>query len=266
MSDVRCMTYAELATTLGIGDDSARNLVRRRRWHRSPGNDGLARIAVPLEYLERADRSPRAPTGAPLDPTGDGGAILPTAEPATAILARHIARLEKEIEDLKQERDRAFDKASDRDSIAAQLRALKIALYELRDDRERWRCLAERLTPPSPASRRWWWPWRRTGRSLSAAANESVSSRGAAIRAGLLPDNSHRRATHEDQDSEASHPEQAGLALDEKAPDVSIVGLEQALERLAHEAEQRRNGHYERHRPEPASCGVQGGGSSALMV
>ena len=33
---------------------------------------------------------------------------------------RHISRLETEIETLKQERDRAHDKASDRDAIAAE--------------------------------------------------------------------------------------------------------------------------------------------------
>ena len=169
-------------------------LVRRRRWHRSPGNDGLARIAVPLEYLERADRPPRPPVRAPLGPIRDVAADPPTAEPATAILARHIARLEKEIEELKRERDRAFEKASDRDSIAAQLRALRIALCELRDDRERWRCLAERLTPLPSASRRWWWPWSRAAASLPSVADESASAKGAAIRAGLLPDNSAPRA------------------------------------------------------------------------
>ena len=160
----------------------------------------------------------------PLDPTGDGGADPPTAEPATAILARHIARLEKEIEELKQERDRAFDKASDRDSIAAQLRALRIALYELRDDRERWRCLAERLSALSTASRRWWWPWSRTGSALPAVADELASSRGAAIRAGLLPDNRHRRLTDEGDNSWASLPDQAGSPLDENAPDISTSG------------------------------------------
>jgi hypothetical protein len=248
------MTYAELAATLNIGGDSARNLVRRRRWHRSPGNDGLARIAVPLDYLERADRSPRAPTGAPNDPTGDAAADPPTAEPANAILARHIERLEKEIEELKQERNRAAARASDRDAIAVQLRALRNALCELRDDRERWRCLAERLSALSLASRRWWWPWRRAGTSLPAVANESVSSRSAAIRAGLLPDISHRRPTDKDEDSEASLPDQAGFSLDEDAPDISTARLEQALERLAHEAEQRRNGRYEPHGPAPASA------------
>ena len=61
MSDVQSMTYAELAAALGIGADSARNLLRRRRWHRIAGNDGMARIAVPVDYLDRALHDPAVP-------------------------------------------------------------------------------------------------------------------------------------------------------------------------------------------------------------
>ena len=70
MSDVQSMTYAELAAALGIGADSARNLVRRRRWHRTAGNDGMARIAVPVDYLDRASHAPGSP---PADAPADGG-------------------------------------------------------------------------------------------------------------------------------------------------------------------------------------------------
>ena len=75
MSDVRSMTYAELAAALGIGADSARNLVRRRRWHRTAGNDGMARIAVPVDYLDRASHDPGSspatlpPMGGPIPPS-----------------------------------------------------------------------------------------------------------------------------------------------------------------------------------------------------
>ena len=51
MSDTKLLSYAEIAALLGIGGNSARALVRRKRWHRKPGNDGLARIEVPVEYL-----------------------------------------------------------------------------------------------------------------------------------------------------------------------------------------------------------------------
>ena len=70
--DIQWMTYAELAETLGIGADSARNLVRRKRWARQTGNDGLARIGVPVEHLEEhhkcADGAYDAPTSPPTSP------------------------------------------------------------------------------------------------------------------------------------------------------------------------------------------------------
>jgi hypothetical protein len=43
--DVEWLTCDELADRLGIGRESARTLVKRKRWARKPGNDGRARIA-----------------------------------------------------------------------------------------------------------------------------------------------------------------------------------------------------------------------------
>lgn len=45
------MTYDELATALGITPDSARRLVARKKWSRSPGNDGKARVHVPPDVI-----------------------------------------------------------------------------------------------------------------------------------------------------------------------------------------------------------------------
>lgn len=58
------LTYLELSTALGITVGSAKNLVRRKRWMRSNGNDGAARIAVPDDYLTA---HPRAGTDARTD-------------------------------------------------------------------------------------------------------------------------------------------------------------------------------------------------------
>jgi hypothetical protein len=44
----RRMTYAELAAVRGISALSAERLVRRRRWPRQTGNDGVVRVLVPL--------------------------------------------------------------------------------------------------------------------------------------------------------------------------------------------------------------------------
>jgi hypothetical protein len=42
----RRMTYAELANVRGISAASAERLVRRRRWPRQTGNDGIVRVLV----------------------------------------------------------------------------------------------------------------------------------------------------------------------------------------------------------------------------
>ena len=244
MSDVQIMTYAELAAALGIGAASARNLVRRRRWHRTPGNDGMARIAVPVDYLDRASHDPGGP---PADAPADGGADPSIAELATSLLIRHISRLETEIETLKQERDRAHDTASDRDAIAAQLRALKAELYELRDDRGHWRHLAEGLALAQPAPRRWRWPWSRTADrrvAIAGLGNDRV------MRSGRDADRDaeHPRAgsgdslLDENASADAGGPaeDRLGSLVDGAAADISTSGLERALERLARETELRR--------------------------
>src|SRR3954452_15198868 len=54
------MTYDELAEALGRSGEAVRALVIRKRWRRTLGNDGRARITVPAEALE-ARRPPSAP-------------------------------------------------------------------------------------------------------------------------------------------------------------------------------------------------------------
>lgn len=55
MAEVQ-LTYQELAKRLNIKLDSARKLVRRKRWPRTTGNDGTTRILVSLDDLK--DTSP----------------------------------------------------------------------------------------------------------------------------------------------------------------------------------------------------------------
>src|SRR3954447_22402754 len=40
------LTYPELATRLGRSEDAVKSLVKRKRWRRSIGNDGLARVTL----------------------------------------------------------------------------------------------------------------------------------------------------------------------------------------------------------------------------
>jgi len=48
----RWLTYDELGHIRGIGRESAVKLAQRKRWPRRPGNDGTARVCVPLDWLK----------------------------------------------------------------------------------------------------------------------------------------------------------------------------------------------------------------------
>ena len=48
------MTYGALAKIRGITRPSAERLARRMKWSRLGGNDGFARVLVPLAFIEPA--------------------------------------------------------------------------------------------------------------------------------------------------------------------------------------------------------------------
>ena len=113
------VTYAELAARLGITEDSAKRLVRRRKWPRKAGNDGKMRIDVPVDRLVVTPDSPEdtPPVSPPVSPRvspGDSPEGRPGDDSAVT-----IARLEAEISGLKAlveaERARADATAADRD-------------------------------------------------------------------------------------------------------------------------------------------------------
>lgn len=125
MGDTKAMTYPELAETLGIGVESAKNLVRRKRWSRSTGNDGMARVIVPIEALMA--RKPASPHDAATSPPTDP----PMASVAIETLSRHIERLEAELTTVKAERDQA-------QVAAMQVDALKATIAAVEGERDRW--------------------------------------------------------------------------------------------------------------------------------
>jgi hypothetical protein len=56
------LTYAELAARLGRTEIAAKSLAKRKRWRRSTGNDGLARVTLDESELEPlADPDRRGP-------------------------------------------------------------------------------------------------------------------------------------------------------------------------------------------------------------
>src|SRR3712207_6195736 len=103
---VESLTYDELAQRLGIGRQSARQLAMRRRWPRKPGNDGLARVSVPLEALTRPEAGKPTRSATRTDtgkPTGtEAGSEARTDTPDQGSDARAlIAVLESRISELQ---------------------------------------------------------------------------------------------------------------------------------------------------------------------
>jgi cell division protein FtsB len=109
MSDQsRMMTYAEAAKILGIKVESVMRRARNRKWHKELGNDGLARVAVPLSAIPPDD-----PPALPADHPSD----IPKDDPA---LSARIASLETEVRML---RETMTDLKSDRDAWRVQAQA-----------------------------------------------------------------------------------------------------------------------------------------------
>jgi hypothetical protein len=106
--DGRWLTYDELGRIRSIGRESAVKLVQRKRWRRIPGNDGAARVCVPLDWLTPAmepsgDHSPHpSPEQSP-----DTVRLIDTLEGALAALRTRAEADAAEIERLRTAVDRA---------------------------------------------------------------------------------------------------------------------------------------------------------------
>jgi hypothetical protein len=102
----RRMTYAELAAVRGISATSAERLVRRRRWPRQAGNDGVVRVLVPLE--EARDRGKSAASGVPPDKEVDVRTSALTSPLISAPdIPRTVRTLESAIEALREQLTKA---------------------------------------------------------------------------------------------------------------------------------------------------------------
>jgi hypothetical protein len=130
--DDRRMTYVELGIARGISTKSAERLARRRKWHRVPGNDGMARVIVPAGEDRRApDRQPGRQGGRQeghqgSHPAPDIGEVVRDA------IREVITPLTAQIEAERARAERAEKRIIELDARIAELLA-----------------------------RRWWAPWRR---------------------------------------------------------------------------------------------------------
>ena len=163
------LTYPELAARLGRSEDAVKSLVKRKRWRRSIGNDGLARIT--LDDAELADmanpdrrgvgRPPSNSTWAKAteprsNPVHDLQAKLAVAEALAAERKETLDKQRQQLEALSRDLTSARELAAAVDPLRSTVEALRAALdaekhrlAEIRDDRDRWQAAA--------AARRPWW-------------------------------------------------------------------------------------------------------------
>jgi hypothetical protein len=181
------LTYAELAQARGITLPAAKRMTLRHRWAKQIGNDGLARIIVPLSALPAGERPgigpsaspsdsslagpshdtplkftpilgvPAEPTDSPSDRPADGAAVALAAALASAITAatadsvRAVQVLEAAVASLREQLAAANERNTE----------LQAALdLEITEHRRVVAALIEKLSPPAPV-RRSWWRWRR---------------------------------------------------------------------------------------------------------
>lgn len=111
-SDVRWMSYAELGQVRGISTASATRLAFRRKWRRQVGNDGTARVAVPIgEARRQHDR----PHDGMADVTGgaraDTARVVAALEGAVAALRERAAAADRQADQAEKGRGAAETRA-----------------------------------------------------------------------------------------------------------------------------------------------------------
>jgi hypothetical protein len=124
------MSYEQLADARHIQRGAARRLAQRHRWRRHTGNDGLARVLVPAEWLPLGDQTPR---DIPRDVTRDKPAVPDPVAPdvsgvVTALhgaidtLRGQLVRADARADELRAERDQARAEATEARQAADTLR------------------------------------------------------------------------------------------------------------------------------------------------
>jgi hypothetical protein len=113
--DIRWMTYAELGQTRGISTASATRLAFRRKWRRQPGNDGIARVAVPVGEAQPHGDKTHDETGVE---RADTASFISALEAAIASLTeqaeasvRQADRAENRVDAAETRADRAENRA-----------------------------------------------------------------------------------------------------------------------------------------------------------
>ena len=124
----RRMTYAELGEARGISPKSAERLAQRRRWPRQVGNDGMARVVVPIGE-DRVTPRRQGLTSSPDIATRRGVTSTPyIGDVIGAAIHDLVAPLSAQLEHERTRADRAERRADEERTVAEKLRAELIDL------------------------------------------------------------------------------------------------------------------------------------------
>lgn len=106
--EIVILTYKELAERLQIKPQSARKLAQRKKWMRSAGNDGTARVHVPLDVLPVSSDNGQDKTQ---DSHEDMSHPIHKMQIRIAVLETELKAATSIIDDLKKDRNAWRDQA-----------------------------------------------------------------------------------------------------------------------------------------------------------
>jgi hypothetical protein len=179
MTETRALTYPELAEVVGRSEIAARSMAKRNRWRRMLGNDGRARVVVPMEVLERLqEKAASRPDPGPdhrSDPKPDSGSIAGSdrgsdARALIAVLESRISELQGRVAELDEEAKQGRAAIARIDVLEALLDTERKRVEEVRQTErqraEEWKMVADRFAAQTEQvlaaqARRGWWPFRR---------------------------------------------------------------------------------------------------------
>jgi hypothetical protein len=111
-SDVTWMTYAELGRVRGIDAASAKRLAIRRHWRRQAGNDGTARVAVPVTEATPRKAKPSDDAGDDTrDVTSDVTRVINALDSAVVTLREQLAHAENRADQAEVRAEQAQSRA-----------------------------------------------------------------------------------------------------------------------------------------------------------
>lgn len=173
--ETKLLTYAELAKALGINAASAKRLAIRKGWKKTIGNDGKARVSVPVERLDQSGGDSSLGSGAgdvsgvviggvagddPGVVTSDVSPPLDGSRQLLAYLESRVSELTGELKEARETIASLNETAKRVEGLQAEAKGLEALLEaerkrsdELKSETAKWQDQAEKALAALPAPR-----------------------------------------------------------------------------------------------------------------